>query len=97
MVDPSDLAGGKVLGVLPVTTAIVKYKDGHGQEATQLAIVIPGGEVYFLTKDAIDLRPAQEWMKKSINKMLGAKKAPEADKPISSSDEIPMTEDTLQV
>lgn len=65
-----DLSGGKVHGVVPVKTVLVKYKDGHGQEAVKLAVIIPGGEVYFFGRDALDLRPAQGWLKAAVNEMI---------------------------
>lgn len=60
------LGGGKVIGVLDVKTVLVKYKDGHGVEDTKLAVVIPGGDVYFFGREALDLRPAQGWLKAAI-------------------------------
>lgn len=61
-----DLSGGKVKGVVEVKTLLVNYIDGHGLESTKLAVVIPGGEVYFFGREALDLRPAQTWLKASI-------------------------------
>ncbi len=58
------------MGVLPVKTVLVDYTDGHGQKAIKLAVVIPGGEVYFFGRDALDLRPAQSWLKKAITEVL---------------------------
>lgn len=60
------LSGGKVQGVVEVKTLLVKYRDGHGEESTKLAVVIPGGEVYFFGREALDLRPAQNWLKAAI-------------------------------
>ena len=59
-------SGAKVLRATPVRTMLVQYRDGYGQEAVKLAAVIPGGEVYFFTRDSLDTRPAQEWLKKAI-------------------------------
>lgn len=61
-----DLRGGRVQGVSPVTTILVKYTDGHGKKEVRLAAVIPGGEIYFFTNNAIDTRPAQQWLKSAI-------------------------------
>lgn len=61
------ISKGELLGPpVPVRTVLVRYKDGHGQEATKLAIVIPGGEIYFHGKDAVDTRPVQRWLKAAI-------------------------------
>lgn len=72
MVDQSDLGAGKVEGVLEIKTVLVKYQDGHGKAATNLAFVIPGGEVYFLGREAVNLKPAQKWVKDAIAKALHA-------------------------
>lgn len=60
------LSRGKVLGVVEVRTVLVKYRDGHGAESTRLAALIPGGEVYFFDNKALDVRPAQTWLKAAI-------------------------------
>jgi hypothetical protein len=65
-IEEESLAGGEVLGVMEITPVLVNYRDGHGQTETRVALVIPGGEVYFLTKDGVDHRPAQTWLKKGI-------------------------------
>ena len=65
------LGGGEVQAVLELKTVLVKYKDGHGEEATRLAIVIPGGEVYFLSKNSVDLRPAQTWLRNGVASKMG--------------------------
>ena len=72
-IEEESLAGGEVLGVLEITPVLVNYRDGHGQTETKIALVIPGGEVYFLTKDGVDHRPAQTWVKKAISKKLSSK------------------------
>ena len=64
------VGGGEVLGALEVRTILVHFKDGHGQEATKLAIVIPGGDTYFLDKNAIDLRPVQRWLRDAMLKKV---------------------------
>jgi hypothetical protein len=65
-VEEEGLGGGKVKGVLPVKTVLVSYQDGHGKVETKLAVIIPGGEVYFFGREALDLRPAQKWLKKEV-------------------------------
>ncbi len=72
LVSIGDLGGGKVQGVTTVTTILVMYTDGHGKKEVRLAAVIPGGEVYFFTNNAIDARPAQKWMKAAIIEHLKA-------------------------
>ena len=69
LVDEDSLRGGEVLGALPVKPVLVKYRDGHGKEEVRLAVVIPGGEVYFFEAKALDLHPAQKWLKAGV---LGA-------------------------
>ncbi len=61
-----DLGGGKVLGVVDVKPVLVNYVDGHGEKGVKLAVVIPGGEIYFFSRDSVDARPAQTWMKAAI-------------------------------
>lgn len=65
------IGGGEVQGVVEVRTVLVKYRDGHGTDAIRLAVVIPGGAVHFLDKDAIDIRPVQTWLKNGILAKLG--------------------------
>jgi hypothetical protein len=69
-IDPEGLGGGSVEGVIPVQTVLVKYTDGHGVKAVKLAVVVPGGEVYFFDKDAVDERPAQKWLKTAVLEIL---------------------------
>ena len=64
------IGGGDVVGVLPVKTVLVKYRDGHGIEETKLAVIIPGGEVYFFGRNTLDLRPAQKWLKDAIQEKI---------------------------
>lgn len=66
LVDPGDLAGGEVLGVLEVKTLLVKFRDGHGKEQVRLAALIPGGEMYFFDDKSINMRPAQKWLKAQV-------------------------------
>lgn len=75
LVAVENLGGGRVQGVIPVTTVLVMYTDGHGKKEVRLAAVIPGGEVYFFTNNAIDTRPAQQWLKAAIMEKLGSKPA----------------------
>lgn len=70
-VPAEDLSGGKVLGTLPVTTVLVKYADGYGKTTVRLAVVIPGGEVYFFSNNSLDMRPAQQWLKTAVHSQLG--------------------------
>lgn len=60
------IGGGELLGAIPVKTVLVRYRDGHGKEEVKLAAVIPGGEIYFFGRDAIDTRPVQTWLKKAV-------------------------------
>lgn len=60
------LSRGEVLGVIPLYVEMVKFRDGHGKEETKIMVSIPNGESYFLTRDALDLRPAQAWLKKAV-------------------------------
>lgn len=64
------LNGGEVQGVVEVKTVLVKYRDGHGQEATRLAVIIPGGEMYFLS-DNVASKQAQSWLKTAVLRRLG--------------------------
>lgn len=59
-----------MLGVLPVNTYLVRYRDGHGQEAIKLAVMVPGGDMYFFARDAVDSRPAQTWLKDGVAKKV---------------------------
>lgn len=69
-----DLSGGRVLGALPVSLVLVKYVDGqHGKEIARLAVAIPGGEVYFLSNNTIDMRPAQQWLKAGVQARLASR------------------------
>lgn len=76
IVEESDLGGGNVLGVIPVSTVLVKYKDGNsGRDEVKLAVVIPDGEIYFFERAAVNLRPAQKWLKREVTKALSKNKA----------------------
>lgn len=73
IIDPEGTLRGEVQGVLPVTTALVRYMDGFGKEDVRLAIVIPGGGVHFFHSSAsgtMDLRPSQKWLAEAIQKHL---------------------------
>ena len=72
IVEDEDLGGGSVLGAVPVQTVLVKYRDGHGQESIKLAAIVPGGEVYFFSRDSLDDRQAQTWLKNGVLKKLNA-------------------------
>lgn len=65
------LGAGEVLGVTQVRTALVRYRDGYGEESVRLAVVIPGGEVYFYANNALDMRPAQGWIRNAVKKQIG--------------------------
>lgn len=81
------LGKGKVLGVLPVDTALIKFKDGRdGKEQVRLAVVIPGGEVYFFSDKALDLRPAQSWMKDEVRRKIGERKGTAPSMPVATGD-----------
>lgn len=88
-VPTEDLSGGKVLGVLEVTTVLVKYTDGYGRSTVRLAVAIPGGEVYFFSNDSLDMRPAQQWLKKAVQARL--------PQPKTAGGPIEITEDVSQV
>lgn len=77
LVEIEGLGGGSVIGALPVETVLVKYKDGNGQEETKLAVIIPGGEIYFFGRSAVDLRPAQKWLKHGVRQALDRNKSGE--------------------
>ncbi len=64
------LGGGEVKGVAELKLVMVKYRDGHGIEAIRLAFVTPDGEVYFLDDRAVNLKPAQTWLKNGVAKAL---------------------------
>lgn len=83
-----DLGGGKVQGVTPVTTILVKYTDGHGKKEVRLAAVIPGGEIYFFTNNAIDTRPAQQWLKTAILEHLAEVKKEEIRAKFEEADQL---------
>ena len=65
-----DLGGGEVKGVIPVKTVLVSFRDGHGKDEVKLAVVIPGGEVYFFGREALDTRPAQKWLKAAVLELV---------------------------
>lgn len=95
LVATESLGGGKVQGVTPVTTVLVMYTDGHGKREVRLAAVIPGGEVYFFTNNAIDTRPAQQWLKTAI---LGHLQSKLTKQSVGATSMIEITEDnTTQV
>lgn len=77
IVEEADLGAGSVLGVVPVNTVLVKYRDGNtGRDEVKLAVVIPDGEIYFFERVAVNLRPAQRWLKRGVIKALSATKTP---------------------
>lgn len=82
-------------GVTTVTTVLVMYTDGHGKKEVRLAAVIPGGEVYFFTNNALDTRPAQNWLKTAI---IGHLKSKLSSVETGATSMIEITEDnTTQV
>lgn len=90
-VPTEDLSGGRVLGVLPVNTALVRYIDGtNGREVVRVAVVIPGGEVYFLNNNSIDMRPAQQWLKAAVHARLASKAS-------GNNQLVPLVEEPSQV
>jgi hypothetical protein len=95
LVETASLGGGKIYGVMTVSTILVKYRDGReGKDEVRLAVVVPGGEVYFFTNGALDHRPAQQWVKDGIIKYLKNS----LPKTVESSPTIDITEDkTSQV
>ncbi len=95
VVDTEDLAGGRVHGVTSVDTVLVKFRNGRdGKDEVRLAIVIPGGEVYFFPTRTFE--QAQNWIKGAIiKKMEQQKKSPGST---DKSSMIEITEDdTSQV
>lgn len=71
-----NLETGKVLGAMEVKMVLVKYKDGlNNKEETRLAIMIPGGEIYFFDNKAVDMRPAQKWLKDAVILKLSPKES----------------------
>jgi hypothetical protein len=96
VVSSEDLSGGKVQGVTVVTTVLVKYTDGHGKSEVKLALVIPGGEVYFFANNALDTRPAQKWLKSAITRHLD-RTQPKANGEERTPGLLEITEDTSQV
>ncbi len=65
------LGGGEIIGVIETKTVMVRLRDGHGKEMVKLAIVVPGGEVYFLDESAVKVKQAQTWVKKGVLSKLG--------------------------
>lgn len=65
------IGGGELHGVVEVKQVLAKFRDGHGREMVRLAIVVPGGEVYFLDDRAMNTKPAQSWLKNAILKKMG--------------------------
>lgn len=89
------LGGGRVQGAIPVTTVLVMYTDGNGKKEVRLAAAIPGGEVYFFTNNAIDTRPAQQWLKTAILEHLKSQLSKQG---VGATSMIEITEDnTTQV
>lgn len=71
-VDPEDLVGSRVLGVLECKTVMVKFINGRdGKEEIRLAVVIPNGDVYFFP--ARTFETSQKWLRDAIVKRLGQK------------------------
>lgn len=86
-----DLSGGRVLGAIPVSLVLVKYVDGqHGKEVARLAVAIPGGEIYFLNNNSLDMRPAQQWLKSGVQARLASRTS-------DTSQMVPLVEDPSQV
>jgi len=65
------LGGGEILGVVETKTVMVNLRDGHGKEMVKLAIVVPGGDVYFLDESAVKVKAAQSWVRNGVLKKLG--------------------------
>ena len=72
-VEESADEAGKVLGVVETKTVLVNLRDGYGKEMVKLAVVVPGGEVYFLDEAAIKTKPAQAWVKTAVLQKLALK------------------------
>jgi hypothetical protein len=94
IVDTEDLNGGRVHGVVPCTTVMIKFRDGRtGRDEVRLAVVVPGGEMYFFPTRQFE--PAQKWIRNAVVKEL-EKKLKTA--PGATSIEITeVNEDTVQV
>lgn len=65
------LGVGEVIGVVEVKQVMIKLRDGHGREMTKLALVVPGGEIYFLDDRTVNTKPAQGWVKSAVISKLG--------------------------
>lgn len=62
---------GEVLGVLEIRPVIIKLRDGYGKDQVRIALVVPGGEVYYLDDAALRRNSAQAWVKKGVLDALG--------------------------
>jgi hypothetical protein len=63
------IGGGKIIGVIRADLVLVSLRDGHGQSMVKLAIMVPGGETYFLDDKMIG-KPAQKWVRDGIKEQL---------------------------
>ena len=64
------VGGGEILGVAETKLVMVNLRDGHGQNMVKLAVVVPGGDIYFLDDKTVG-KPAQAWVRKGILRKLG--------------------------
>lgn len=88
IVDIEDLNGGRVYGVTPCTTVLVKFRDGRtGRDEVRMAVVVPGGEMYFFPTRQFE--PAQKWVRNAVVKKLEDLKIPQS----GSATTIEITED----
>lgn len=64
-----DLAGGKIIGVLPVKwRGIVHYRDGAGKTDTKMISILENDDVYF--EEGTKYVSSQNWFKKLIHERL---------------------------
>jgi len=71
----TDVGVYKNVKVIPVTTFLTQYTDGHGKEETKLGFIM-GPDVRFLDLKAMS-KPAQSWLRDEILVALGKKDAPQ--------------------
>lgn len=61
---------GEVLGIAACKVALVKLRDGHGEEVVKFAFIVAPGKVYFIDERAARVTPAQTWASRAIMNYL---------------------------
>lgn len=68
-IDPEDLVGSRVYGVIECKTIMVKFRNGRdGKDEVRIAVLVPGGELYLFPIRAFE--ESQKWLRDAIIKKL---------------------------